>query len=265
MEGEYATIKGQRKFIFLHGHQFDKLFTLPSWRIMPLINNAAMVFGSYTWIFVAFFVIDISLVLSFGLGGLAEGMMLLLLGAIAMPFLAIKFGRNIWNKFKTTRHKPEEARERVKSWWDKLSKQTSSEECNIVYGHTHTIALWSQNIGNGILRLFNIPSWIKDSTKKKRISREIIFRHAFLYIDDENIEFIGWDKRKKRPFLIPKDIVQTRQTKGDLTEIGIPDLETRLREIGWPQPLINKWLGLKEWSEKEIGYNTADAILALLK
>jgi len=59
VEDEYATSKGAKKLTFLHGHQFDKKFPIPSWRIMPLFNNVAMVLDKFTQFFVLLFAADI--------------------------------------------------------------------------------------------------------------------------------------------------------------------------------------------------------------
>jgi UDP-2,3-diacylglucosamine pyrophosphatase LpxH len=241
-EGEYVTTKGDKKLIFLHGHQFDKLFTLPSWRIMPYINNAATVFGAYTWIFVAFFIVDISLLFSIGFSGIADWLMLLVLGAVSIPFLIIKFARNIWNSLKSTKYKPEGAEKQLAKWWSGFSRKTDSGDWNIVYGHTHVVGFWSQKLGNDSLTLFNLPSWVKDVSQKNGVLFEMVFRHGFLYIDDQSTEFFGWDTDKKRPFLVPKDVIQTRLQNGDANRVGY-DVENELQAIGWPQKLIEKWLG----------------------
>lgn len=88
----------------------------------------------------------------------------------------------------------------------------------------------------------NIPSWIRDSTKKRDITIENVFPHAFLYINDEDDEFIGWDTRKKKPFLIPKDIILERRESVDLTKLERYEIIEKLEEIGWPQELIDKWM-----------------------
>jgi UDP-2,3-diacylglucosamine pyrophosphatase LpxH len=241
-EGEYAMFKGDKKFVFLHGHQFDKLFTLPSWRILPLINNAATIFGSYNWIFVAFLGIDISLLISVGFQGIADLMMLLLLGAISIPFLTVQFGRDVWNNLKSTKYKPQDVEYGLEKWWHGFSRKTDSEEWTVVYGHTHVIGFWSKVVGNDRLTLFNLPSWVRDLGQKNGMLLEMVFRNGFLYADDKSVEFFGWDSKKKAPFLIPKDIIQARLQNGDIERIGNYDPEKELQEIGWPQELLEKWI-----------------------
>lgn len=83
---------------------------------------------------------------------------------------------------------------------------------------------------------------MRDSTKTSKVNLEQVFRHAFLYIYDEGCEFVGWDTKKKKPFLIPKDVILEKRESGDLTELEIYEVEDNLREIGWSQELINKWM-----------------------
>jgi UDP-2,3-diacylglucosamine pyrophosphatase LpxH len=243
VEHEYATCKGDKKLIFLHGHQFDKFFTLPSWRIMPLFNKVATVLGKFTWFFVALFAIDIVVLGSLGFGGLEDWITLLSLGAISIPFLVVRFGRDVWNSRKTTRYKPEEAEDRVEKWWNNISKTEDAVEMNVIYGHTHLMGFRSMNIGKDKLTLFNLPSWIKDRNKKSGISLTNIFWHGFLYIDEETTEFLGWDTRKKRPFFIPKNLVQERY-HSDFSIFETEQAYGELLQIDWPPELIEKWFGI---------------------
>lgn len=241
---EVIISKGTEEYLFLHGQQFDKLFALPSWQFMSPIRNAALAFGSYTWIFVILFAFDSIFGTISGFRGAADIMLLTLLGAISVPFLIIKFGRNMWNKLKTVKHEPREAEKNLENWWNKFSKrkEQNSQDWNIVYGHTHIIDFWRKLEGSNLLTAWNIPSWVRDSTKTSEINLEQVFRHAFLYIHDEGCEFVGWDTRKKKPFLIPKDVIVEKRENGDLTRLEICAIGDSLREIGWPQELINKWV-----------------------
>lgn len=162
---------------------------------------------------------------------------------ISIPFLIIKFGRKVWNNLRSTKYKPRDAEKGFERWWNKFSKRKKNahQNWNIVYGHTHIIDFWRKTEGSNILTLLNIPSWIRDSTKKREITREKVFRHAFLYVDEDN-EFIGWDTRKKKPFLIPKDIIIERRESGNLTKLELYEIVEELQEIGWPQELIDKWM-----------------------
>lgn len=243
VDQEYYVTKGEKRYLFLHGHQFDKYFTLPSWKLMPHIRRAALVFGSYAWIFVMLFLSDLVFETVTGLGGIANKLLLVFLGIISIPFLIIKFGRNVWNNLRSTRYKPRSAEKGFERWWNKFSKRKeySHQNWNIVYGHTHIIDFRRRTEGNNILTLLNIPSWIRDSTKKHEITLEKVFRHAFLYINQDN-EFIGWDTRKKKPFLIPKDIIIERRESGNLAKLEPYEIVKELQAIAWPQELIDKWM-----------------------
>lgn len=243
VDQEYDILKGDRRYLFLHGHQFDKYFTLPSWKFMPHIRRAALVFGLYTWIFVILFVVDLVFEIITGFGGIANKILFALLGMISIPFLIIKFGRKVWNNLRSTRYKPRDAEKGFERWWNKFSKRKENlhQNWNIVYGHTHIIDFWRKIEGSNILTLLNIPSWVRDSTEKREITLEKVFRHAFLYINEDN-EFIGWDTRKRKPFLIPKEVIIERRESGNLTKLELYEIVEKLQEIGWPQELIDKWM-----------------------
>jgi UDP-2,3-diacylglucosamine pyrophosphatase LpxH len=243
--GNEATFsKGSETYLFVHGQQFDKLFTLPSWQFMSPIRNAALAFGSYTYVFAVLFFLDLVIESITGFGGVADKVLLALLGLISVPFLIIKFGRNIWNKVKTTKYKPRESENNLETWWNKhsLRKEHAGHDCNIVYGHTHMIDFWKKNDGQASLTVWNIPSWVRDSTKTEKINLEQVFRHAFLYIDDEHCEFVGWDTNAKAPFLVPKDVIMEQREGRDSINLEIYEIDAELREIGWPPELIEKWM-----------------------
>jgi UDP-2,3-diacylglucosamine pyrophosphatase LpxH len=240
-EGEYATFKGEKRFVFLHGHEFDKLFSFPSWRLLPYINQAANVFGYYSLIFVVLFLLDFLLLFSIGFTSIADWLILLVLGAFSIPFLFTQFARNVWNSLKTTKFKPADAENGLVKWWNNSMQDANSGEWTIVYGHTHVIGLWNKSIDDNCLTMYNLPSWVKDTRIKSGVLREEIFRNGFLYIDDQLTEFIGWDSEKKKPFFIPKNLILARRANSDLRKID-SNIEQELQKIGWPQKLINKWL-----------------------
>ena len=241
---EEATVtKGEKNYLFLHGQQFDSLFALPTWQFMSPIRHAALAFASYSWIFVILFFADLLFEIVYGIKGVVDVAVLALLGSISIPFLIMKFGRNVWNKIKTTKYKPKKAEKNAENWWRKFSKEKYlTGNFNIVYGHTHLIDFWRKADSKESLTFWNIPSWIRDHNKKKQVDLEQVFRHAFLYIHDEGCEFIGWDTKQKKPFLIPKEVILEKRQSGDLTRFEIYEIEDNLREIGWPQELINKWM-----------------------
>jgi UDP-2,3-diacylglucosamine pyrophosphatase LpxH len=237
---EYAATTGNKKLIFVHGHQFDKLFALPTWRIMSLFNKVATVFGKYIWVFAALFGLNVLLLVFPESSGVTDWGTLLFLGSLVVPFFIVRFGRDIWNTFRTTKYNPEDAEEGLKRWWSDISKKDEPEEVNIIFGHTHSIGFRSMNIGNDKLTLFNLPAWIKDQNEKYGVSLENVFRHGFLYIDNNSMEFMGWDTEGKKPFFIPKSLIQERQ-QNDLDQSKTDEVYEQLVLIGWPEELIDKW------------------------
>ena len=241
---EVRFTKGSEEYLFLHGHQFDDLFTLPSWQFMSPIRNAALAFGAYTWIFVALFFLDIIFESIKGYGSVTDIILTVLLGSISLPFLIFEFGRKIWNKLKTTKYKPLQAEKNIEAWWGKFSTGVDrNKSWNIVFGHTHVIDYWINTSENNLLTIWNIPSWVKDSSKTVSIDLEQVFRHAFLYIHNYGCEFVGWDTSAKKPFLIPKEIIMEKRENWDLNRSqALYEIDECLREIGWPEELINKWM-----------------------
>jgi UDP-2,3-diacylglucosamine pyrophosphatase LpxH len=119
--------KGTEEYLFLHGQQFDKLFALPSWQFMSSIRNVASAFGSYTWIFMILFAADLIFETIGGSKGIADIVLFTLLGAISIPFLIIKFGRDVWNKLKTTKYKPRDAQKTLKIGGTLFQKERSKK------------------------------------------------------------------------------------------------------------------------------------------
>jgi len=136
---------------------------------MSPIRNAALAFGSYTWIFVTLFVADLIFETIGGFRGVADIVLFTLLGAISIPFLIIKFGRNVWNRLKTTKYKPREAEKNLENWWNTFPKRKEQyRSWNIVYGHTHMIDFWRKADGDNSLTVWNIPSCVRDSSYPQR-------------------------------------------------------------------------------------------------
>lgn len=262
IENECWVSKGTENYCFLHGHQFDKLFVLPSWTWMAPIRKAALAFGSYTWVLAALFAADLAFETLGGFRGIADLVLLVLLGAISIPFLIIQFGRKGWNSLKTVKYNPEYARMKALLWKkfpEGLDKK--GQNITIVYGHTHAIDFWAEVAGGNILTLMNIPSWIRVFPKYSRYRIPYSWRrlqasienelyHAFLYITEDGCEFIGWDDQKKKPYLIPKQLIQAKRECGDLGDhvylqylLENIDLIEHLIELGWPKPIIRKWVG----------------------
>ncbi len=238
---------GDENYLFIHGHQFDALFTVPHWRWMPSFRKAAMVFGSFTWVFVVLFFLDLILSILTGSFELPSVMFIMFLGCISVPFLLIQFGRKVWNQFRTRRYKRKGGLQGFVRWWrDKFLKDKESQEqgINVVYGHTHlTDVVRSPDEIREILGeetsfqgcLLNLPAWSKDLSEE----RQEVLQAVFLYIDKGGSWFFGWDWDGERPFLIPKQLVKERRAQ----KIVVKDEEMveKLEVIGWPGPLIKEW------------------------
>lgn len=247
---------GDEKYLFVHGHQFDKLFTLPAWRWMPQLRAAALAFGSYTWVFVILFLLDLILSISSGALDLQGLLLLVLLACVSIPFLIIQFGRKIWNRIRTRKYDRKGGLEGFVRWWRRLSRDKARPEpqLNVVYGHTHlTDFVKSPDDLMNIIDeptsfqgcLLNLPAWSKDLSEE----REEVLQAVFLYIDQEGSWFFAWDWGKHHPFLIPKQLIKLRRegmqvVKGRDSKTGLVTgliEESRLEAIGWPEPLIDEW------------------------
>jgi len=102
-------------------------------------------------------------------------------------------------------------------WWKAFSKRRrcDSKMLNIVYGHTHKLDYISirQAYADAKrsfkksefapnIELINLPAWAHDAGQRD------IIKDVFLYIDDDGFEFLEWDSEAKRPFLLPKPMVE---------------------------------------------------------
>jgi metallophosphoesterase superfamily enzyme len=243
--------KGDELFYFLHGHQFDKKFSLSSWRAIPAIRKAALAFGNYSLVFLALLLADLTL-LAFGFGGIESILLALLFFAMSFPFLFIKLARGAWNSFRTIKYNPEYALTH-ESVWKRCG--AAGEKVNIVFGHTHAIDFWSYKMDKDSFTLWNLPSWVRDFSVREgtqlveeSIEREI--SHVFLYIAEDFIGFVGWDSERNGPYYIPTDVVDEKRARGNLSKferrygsylINQHNIKQELERIGWSNDLIRKW------------------------
>jgi UDP-2,3-diacylglucosamine pyrophosphatase LpxH len=244
---DIATLPiGKDKYLFLHGHQFDRTFRSFGrlWEVVSMLRDGAEAFGLYSWLLVSLFLVF--LVLNVLHWWLDIGDLILMLSLVVVPRMFISLARPVWNKFMRTRYKREKAVKGFMDWWGEFSKNkvhSSEQNLNIVYGHTHLAdVFWSNEIERisnrsipkkAKINLINIPSWVRDQAKKY----EDILCATFLYIDDEGSEFIAWNWNLKCPFYIPKEIIRRRSEGKEIT----PTMAQELVQIGWPQKLIEEW------------------------
>ena len=264
-EKEYWTSKTDERYCFLHGQQFDKLFTLESWKFMAPLRKAASAFGSYTWILAFLCMANFIFQMIVGVWGVTEIALTLLLSLVSTPYLVMLFSRKVWNHLKTIKFNPKSVKEEYEEKQRKLWKMFSGklkekgDILNVVYGHTHTIDSWRKEeaveIGEGEKKLTqmevaNVPSWIINSSNEK-LSIENEISHVFLYITERENYFIGWDFEDEKPYLIPKDLVEEKRKSGSLIKfektyngvlVNKENLKQKLSEIDWPDLLIEKWM-----------------------
>lgn len=197
----YIHFLGGQYYHFVHGHQFDRLFILPTFKWMTPFRKVALAFGSFAWILVTLFAIELGIILNGGYKGPSDLVLLILLGSISIPFLLIQFGRKVWNHWKTVKYKPDKARLKAL-----VPKELSymrwapqhNPKINIIYGHTHAIDNWEINKliqdTNRHIELMNIPSWIrvlkkwpshKPPTWKERIQKHMPRRL---------VKLLGWNR-----------------------------------------------------------------------
>lgn len=241
---------GDENYLFLHGHEFDGLFTFPTWKWMPHFNAVSQAFGKYSWVFVALLSLDVFSILITGNYSPPSLLLLLFLTSISFPFLVIHLGRNVWNSWRTKKYKRKSGLDGFVKWWEKkLPKQVIVPErpMNIIYGHTHlTDVVDSPDELTSILNieeisfngtLLNLPAWSKDLDEKE--DRQQVLQAVFLYIDNEGYEFLGWDWISLKPFLIPKELIKLRRNKGIVMKNS--KLFNQLEDLGWPTKVIEEW------------------------
>ena len=80
--------------------------------------------------------------------------------------------------------------------------------------------------------------------KSDRLNPNLMTAATFLYIDEEGVEFFGWNwytdkKNGQKIFHIPKPAIMLRRKKGTVTDDKT--IRDVLKELGWPQKLIELW------------------------
>ena len=235
--------KGGNAYLFLHGHQFDLTFRRLGWAamIMGYLRDGAFAFGNYSWMTLAFFfffltgyiisrlvyiphsfTIDLYLFsLSVDLSSIRSsflwGIFTIIMGVFSLPRLIVSVARPLWNRIRSTRYNRIKAVKGFLDWWKAFSRRRrcDSKMLNIVYGHTHKLDYISirQAYADAKrsfkksefapnIELINLPAWAHDAGQRD------IIKDVFLYIDDDGFEFLEWDSEAKRPFLLPKPMVE---------------------------------------------------------
>ena len=86
------------------------------------------------------------------------------------------------------------------------------------------------------------PSWVKDRSRRQKYAQ--VLRAAFLYVDYDDELFVGWNWAENKPFLIPVEVVDEQYTAEQGKTYFISEKTGRkLLKIGWPEKLVNEWIG----------------------
>jgi UDP-2,3-diacylglucosamine pyrophosphatase LpxH len=174
-----STLKmGNRDYLFVHGYQFDKLFTFQPWKYFSNIRSGAVAFGNYGDLFIGLLVLGIimavfnyflmqysplgSSVLNWvfpllqffpsflGLSqsfwnsllpifGVFGNVVLLLLWLIlGGPRIFYLYGRKIWNRFVGTRYNRKASISGILSWWKRFSENKEVPAKNLKIVYGHT-------------------------------------------------------------------------------------------------------------------------------
>jgi UDP-2,3-diacylglucosamine pyrophosphatase LpxH len=246
-------MRGARKYVFLHGHQFDSLTQLagPFTKILAWVRDGAEAFGTFSWLIVGIFV-GCAILWRFNLLKI-DTYIVGLLGLLSLPRILISLARPIWNKLVGKRYKQEEAVKGFYNYWRKIPEEVAyPPDVNVVYGHTHLTDIITpdeiEEIIDGDdwkpeLTLLNIPSWVKDQDD------EGVLLATFLYIDDEGAIYVGWDWNEKKPFLISDERISDRVYGVTLDE----EAREALATMGWPEKLADKWSKPYKYTRKKRG------------
>lgn len=249
---------GNRSYIFVHGHQFDRHLARAgkSWQVLGTLRHFGAALGSYSWLIFAMWLMTVVVQWFFGspLWGWA---LVLTLALLWIPRFYMTVARPIGNWVVGRKYDREGALKGFRSWWSRFHKRVAEgDNLGIVYGHTHIID-WLQvkprkadqpgiskaernlteslrELGRGGFTLYNISSWV--STKKRH--RKVINATIF-YTDEDGPLLLGWNWKSESPgpFHIPFEFVRKRSLNKILTRAEVE----KAKLLGWPTELLVKW------------------------
>ncbi|WXG39233.1 MAG: hypothetical protein WED07_00100 [Candidatus Freyarchaeum deiterrae] len=174
-----STLKiGDKDYLFIHGYQFDRIFTYQPWKLFPNIRNGALAFGSYGNLFVGLLVISsVITVINFllihyftgipsflnfkfpflqylpGFLGLNQDdwdywianfsllgnvSLVIIWLVLSFPRIFYLYARDIWNKFAGTRYNHRASVKGVLNWWDRFSKNKVVKSKDLRIVYGHT-------------------------------------------------------------------------------------------------------------------------------
>ncbi|MBU7015106.1 MAG: metallophosphoesterase [Theionarchaea archaeon] len=141
MESAAVLPSGEEKYIFVHGHQFDRDFTrsLSIYKVYPLLRTVSNSLTVYVPALfgLSFLVRAVNLIFrtSFLWG---DPLVFWLLFGLSLPWIGTSIARPIWSRVVGMRYREEETVKSFIQWWKRvLSSESLPENVNVVYAHTH--------------------------------------------------------------------------------------------------------------------------------
>ena len=254
-EGRLCPLRiGDRSYLFVHGHQFDRHFLRAEklWKVLPYVRQFGAALGSYSWLLFLWWLIALAglfVEATFWAWFLAAGLPILW-----VPRAYMTVARRAWKRFAGTRFDRAAALRGVGVWWSRFHGRLDEVgNLGLVYGHTHYLDWLEEPPDRGttagvpdsergirqLLRhhgspiaLYNVSSWVTTYGR-----RDKVVRATLLYIDEAGPLFLGWNWESHEPFHIPFEFVAKRRRGRGL------DVAERQEaaDLGWPSQLIDKW------------------------
>lgn len=188
---------GDKKYFFIHGHEFDrsfrffgKLSRLPG--LMAALNNTLMPwFPPKGWgTFVIFFALLVIRLLNLWPQWLPQGL-LYIMGALSVPRLFTYLQTHLWRRFGrylTDRPKHKDIEELISKGYYDRKKDTITADV-VIYGHTHVPEISKPGIAKSIGKtLVNTGSWVSDPNPTEK--------NTLVVIDKEGALLLKWEGKK---------------------------------------------------------------------
>ncbi|MBU6996941.1 MAG: metallophosphoesterase [Theionarchaea archaeon] len=141
VKGAAVLPLGKEKYIFVHGHQFDKDFAGPLsvYKTYPSLRTVSNSLTAYVpalfGLSLLFRVVNWTLGTSFLWG---SPLIFWLLFGLSLPWISTCVARPVWNHVVGMKYREEETVKSFIRWWRKvLSSESFPENVNVVYAHTH--------------------------------------------------------------------------------------------------------------------------------
>jgi hypothetical protein len=140
-KGPAVLSLGEEKYLFIHGHQFDKDFTGPLsiYRTYPLLRTVSNSLTIYVPVLFGLSFLFRAVNWIFGTSFLwGTPLLFWLLFALSLPWISTCVARPVWNHLAGMKYREEETVRSFMQWWKRVLKSESlPENVNVVYAHTH--------------------------------------------------------------------------------------------------------------------------------